>query len=244
MPTAPVIDDALDFGSSGYILIEFENPGTVDHNQIWRKTASEYNGQWIKVADPVDNVAAAHVGSFLDFNVSHGLQYSYRLIGVDSSGVVSASSNIVNATIALSSAWLHAVHKNNRGGGSGGIFLNAAGDVDPATDACALIDFAPFQQSRALVSQRRILANSTTPSVGVGSIKHLQISVPAYNTFGTVDYRSKLRAIFRDDYYACLRTLLGDKYFGRLLPLSEKYSGPTADVSFQLEVLSFDESVA
>lgn len=254
MPLAsPTINSITDIGE-GYLLVNYTNTGTGDHNELWRVALDEYDGEEIKIIDPVPWNTA--VGFVRDYGAASGKDYTYRLVSVD--GASTESSATVSASLSLSTVWLHSIVNAEVEGGSGDILLEDGGGIlledgggllmegvvmANGTLVLQLTDQAPHSRSYALASIARAVGNSSLPLVGIGSIEQIQISPPALIVYGNED-RNTLRSIYRSPYYACLRDGLGNKWLGRLMPPEERYGATYADIGFVFDVLDASEAVA
>lgn len=230
MPTAPTISAVQQKGV--YLRVDFTDSGTGDHNEVWRMCPQEYSGLFIKIAAPVPWSTSS--AQFRDYAVASNRTYTYYLVAVAADGSKAAGNSMSNAQ-AMPSAVMTAYRKNYQ------FSPTLAANADGLTHA-DLIDFAPYQQSRRLNTVTRITANSTRPSIGVGSVRHLQVNPSVLIPYDQ-DNRAALRTIFKSPFYACLRTALGDKYFGRLVAPTEQYGATFTTPGLVFEQLSFNESV-
>lgn len=225
MPSAPVIDSVTVISASR-LRITYHNSGTGDHNQLFRSTASEYDGEQVKIADPVTWNTSS--GTFDDFAVASAKNYVYQMVGVDSGGATAASTT-KSGSAALASAWLHSVTKFN--------------SAQNAVLFMQLIEVPPHARDYALATLARALGNVVAPIIGISSIEETAIQIPIVIPFGSADNRATLRTMFTSRLYLCLRTALGNKWFGRLLPFEEGYGGTHASIAVNFAVLDFKEAV-
>jgi hypothetical protein len=193
---------------------------------------SEYGGLFVKIAILAWSASTAQ---FRDYGTASGRTYTYRLVGVDSSGDT-ADSDSISGSQMLSQAIIHAHHKNYQVTGT----LASNSDI-----ALPLNDLAPLQNVRSVNTVTRLPVSSSKPRVSMGTIERNVTTVPIWMPLTNAS-RSTLRAIYESIYYVCLRTTVPSlgKLFGTITAPREVYSGVTAGIACEFTTCQFSESVA
>jgi|SRR6185503_10148159 len=225
MPSSPVID-SITATSASKLRIAYHNSGTGDHNRLYRSAIGEYGGLAVKIADPIAWSTAGAI--YDDFAVASDVPYTYQMVAVDASGNTAASAT-ANGSVHLVSAWLHSVTKYD--------------PVQNAVLSAKLAETGAHARDYGLASLARVLGNALAPVVGLSGIEELGVQIPIVVPFGSAD-RETIRSMFLSRLYCCLRTGLGNKWFGRIQPVDENYGGAAAVTVLGFQVLDFRESVA
>jgi hypothetical protein len=227
-------------------------------NYIWRATSTENDGVPQLIANTV-----ADDGMFDDFNVASGLTYSYYVIADDGSST--AQSLTSASSITLHNAVLHAVTKNSSTANAiastsgwqylqleSGEYLELEGggflELDGSDGGYGMSGLAFYDQSHSRQfrtdSTVRVLNNASGPRIGLSTIEQGSISVPSIIPNRNGEIRDVLRTAYLSRAMLCLRTALGDKWFGRISSFKEQPSGINFLFNMTFEILDFSESVA
>lgn len=258
MPVTPTITITQPTDAPPRLRVTINNGASTGAiNRIWRSTSTENLGTALKIAAGV-----AYNGRFDDFNVASGLSYNYYVIADDGT---TATSSTQAGSITLGTAFIHPVTKssptaNAVASTSGWQYVQLeAGDyvelegggyleLEGSDSGYGPAGLAFYDQSHARSyrtdSVLRLLNNSGGPHIGVSTIEEATIGVPAIIPKRNDDIRGVLRTAYMSRAMLCLRTALGNKWFGRLSSFREQPSGINWVFNLSFEVLDFTESVA
>ena len=222
MPAPNVPTITLDTSSGTAITISINNQGsTVLHNNIWRSTLSEYDGQFVQITQLV-----AQDSAFVDGLTAHGKSYTYYAEAVGSGGTTASAT--AQATLDLSETTVFLVNK----------YL-ASANIVAIYGLGQYFFLVPQDQQYALAANQYVLTGAT-PHIGIGSIEHTQISILVRYTGPQSVHQ--FRGAVTNRSMCCFRDLRGNKWFGRLT-MSESYQATYTDIPLTFQVCEFSESV-
>lgn len=258
MPVTPIITVTQPIDNPPRLRVMIDNGvSTIVANSVWRATPTENEGlpQLITNLVPDD-------GMFDDFNIASGITYSYYVVADD--GSTTATSLTHPGSVTLHNAVLHAVTKNSStsnalASGAGSDFLQLETgeflELESGGESLELdggggysLDLLIYDQSHSRAyrndSTLHLLSNASGPRIGLSAIEEGSITIPAIIPKRSDQVRQILRTAYLSRAMLCLRTALGDKWFGRLSSFREQPSGINFLFNFTFEILDFSESVA
>lgn len=257
MPVTPLLTVTQPIDAPPRLRLTIDNGvSTITANSVWRATATENGGLAQLIANTVPDD-----GMFDDFNIASGLTYSYYVVADD--GSTTATSLTKTGSVTLHNAYIHAVTKSSSssnalasGAGSDilqletGEFLEleSGGFLELDGGGGYSFDLVLYDQSHSRTYRNdsilHMLSNADGPRIGLSSIEEAVITIPAIIPKRSDQVRQILRTAYLSRAMLCLRTALGDKWFGRLSNFREQPSGINFLFNFTFEVLDFSESVA
>jgi hypothetical protein len=259
MPAVPVITVTTPTDEPKRLRVTVNNGGsTIAHNDLWRFTASEYGGAFILISNTI-----AQDGHFDDYAVASGRTYGYYVIAVDGSGITAQSLTSL-ASVLLGRATLHAITKASPianalvvGDGwqyfemeDGQPFIFEDGSlaqIEGSDGGYGLNGLGLYDQSHSrkysVQSALRMLSNRTRPTIGLSNIEDGIIDMSCIVSDSNDRIRSIVEAIYNTRTTCCLRTGLGDKWFGRM-SYREAPSGVSFVIDLSFEILDFQESLS
>lgn len=260
MPVTPLITITQPIDEPPRLRVTINNGvSVIVANSIYRATPTENSGAALLIANTV-----ADDGVFDDFNVASGLTYSYYVVADDGSATASSATS-TGSSVQLATAMIHAVTKSSATANAiastsgwqyvqleSGEYLELEGggflQIEQSDGGYGLSGLAFYDQSHSrqykVDSTLRLLSNSSGPRIGLSVIEEGQVQIPAVIPKRNDSIRDVVRTAYLSRAMLCLRTALGDKYFGRLSNYSEQPSTMNFLFNFTFEVLDFSESVA
>jgi hypothetical protein len=208
--------------TAGTHTVTINNSGTPTRNELWRRTALEYSGAYIRIRSDLGTDAV-----FVDYDVASDGTYDYFVREV--TGSATLDSAVQSASLHLGKVMLHATTKLSASSNSVSTLTPAALWSEPTHDS----DFT-------YASERRENAGNTKPSVNLGVIRDGVWRLPT-TIIADAD-RLNLVALFDSGKTLTLRTPNGAKLFGRLDGLIESY-GITTAIPLQFQEASYSESL-
>lgn len=191
-PDAPTLTVTA-LPDEGCIQVTVANTGSLDYNQLRRWVTSEGQG-----SAKLISVQMAVNGTFRDFNVRSGVEYSYEATAVSSTGETPSSEE--TATLNLTSAWIHLLTRDSTTSNS----LSAVSLRNEAPDRFDPAISLALQQARG---RSRSLAL-------VGPHRAQSLSVRVF--VNTTAERQALEALQSKVTDVCLRTHNGFIVMGKM----------------------------
>lgn len=207
---------------AGTHAITINNSGTPTRNELWRRTALEYDGAYIRLRSNLSTDAV-----FVDYDIASDRIYDYFVREI--TGSATLDSAVQSASLHLGKVMLHATTKL-------GASANSVSTLSPA----ALWSEPTHDTDFDYASEKADRAGNTKPSVSLGVVKEGTWRLPVVITSETD--RLNLVALFDSGKTLTLRTPNGAKVFGRLDGLIESY-GVTTAVPLQFQEGSYSESL-
>ncbi len=259
MPATPTITITQPTDEPARLRVTINNGGSaIIANSIWRTTSTENSGAAQLIANTV-----TQNGAFDDFNVASGLAYGYYVVADD--GSATATSLTQTGSVTLATAVIHAVSKSSATANaiastSGWQYLELESGENMELEAGGFLEIDGSDGGYGLPGQNfydqthsrqfrnestlRFLGNRTGPLVGLSAIEEGSITIAAVIPKRNDAIRGILRTAYLSRAMLCLRTALGDKWFGRLASFGEQPAGLNFLFNFTFEILDFSESVA
>lgn len=222
-PATPTLE-LTDNPDGGYIQATITNSDSPTYNQLWRYITSEGVGTAILIGDLI-----AADGTFLDFNVKSGIEYSYFARSVNATGV--ADSSVEAETLTLTRFWLHVLTKESA-------TSNASGQ------AVSLNNQGGEGYQRETMNTRMNARGWTKPYATASNVMHQSLSVSAVVQASDSTTLGLLNAAWEANTDCCARNQKGDLIKGKIVGYRESRAHGLTRVSFTFTESDYEEDLS